>query len=100
MEFLPGTRIVIYFDFPHAIAVFNRTFISYRDLESFINPGGPAAVFSKGQRKSQRMIWRITVRQPYFSSRFFLSFAKTRSSFSFQALNMLNCLYQSLNLKC
>jgi hypothetical protein len=47
------SRIVIYFDFPHAIAVFNRTFISYRDLESFINPGGPAAVFSKGQRKSQ-----------------------------------------------
>jgi len=47
------SRIVIYFDFPHAIAVFNRAFISYRDLESFINPGGPAAVFSKGQRKSQ-----------------------------------------------
>ena len=38
--------IVVYFDFPHVVAAFDRVFIPYRALEAFINPQGPAALVS------------------------------------------------------
>jgi hypothetical protein len=44
--------LVIYFDFPHVIAVFDRTFIPYSVLSEHLKPNGPAARFqSSGSTK-------------------------------------------------
>ena len=39
--------VVVYFDFAHAIAVFDRTFIPYSVVKEFFKPNGPAARFNK-----------------------------------------------------
>jgi hypothetical protein len=37
--------LVVYFDFPHVIAVFDKTFVPYSVVKQDINPNGPAARF-------------------------------------------------------
>jgi hypothetical protein len=39
--------LVVYFDFPHAIAVFDRTLIPYNVVSEHLKPSGPAARFYK-----------------------------------------------------
>ena len=39
--------LVVYFDFPHVIAVFDRTFIPYSVLNEYLKPSGPAARIHK-----------------------------------------------------
>jgi len=39
--------LVVYFDFPHAIAVFDRTVVPYHVLSEYLKPIGPAARFYK-----------------------------------------------------
>lgn len=37
--------LVVYFDFPHVMAVFDRTFIPYSVVNEYLKPSGPAARF-------------------------------------------------------
>ena len=37
--------LVIYFDFPHAIAGLDKTFVPYSVVRSYLKPNGPAARF-------------------------------------------------------
>ena len=37
--------LVIYFDFPHAIAYFDKNFVPYSVVRDYLNPSGPAARF-------------------------------------------------------
>jgi Deacetylase PdaC len=37
--------IMVYFDFPHVISVFDRTFVPYRVVKNYLQPNGPAARF-------------------------------------------------------
>jgi hypothetical protein len=39
--------LVVYFDFPHAIAVFDRNLIPYHALKEYLNPNSPAARAAK-----------------------------------------------------
>jgi hypothetical protein len=39
--------LVVYFDFPHVIAAFDRTFIPYSVVNEYLKPSGPAARFQK-----------------------------------------------------
>lgn len=39
--------LVVYFDFPHVIAFFDRTFIPYNVVNEFLKPDGPAARIRK-----------------------------------------------------
>jgi hypothetical protein len=39
--------LVVYFDFPHVIAVFDRTFIPYSVVNEYLKPDGPAARIHK-----------------------------------------------------
>jgi len=39
--------LMIYFEFPNVIAVFDRTFIPYSVLKDYLQPNGPAARFQK-----------------------------------------------------
>jgi hypothetical protein len=39
--------LVVYFDFPHVIAVFDRTFIPYSVVNEYLKPNGPAARIQK-----------------------------------------------------
>jgi hypothetical protein len=37
--------LMIYFDFPHVMAVFDKTFVPYRELRQYFRSDGPAAAF-------------------------------------------------------
>jgi uncharacterized protein DUF3298 len=37
--------LVVYFDFPHVIAVFDKTLVPYTVVKQYLNPNGPAARF-------------------------------------------------------
>src|SRR5258706_16387780 len=37
--------LVVYFDFPHAIAVFDRTVVPYNVINEYLKPNSPAAQF-------------------------------------------------------
>src|ERR1041384_7343773 len=37
--------LVVYFDFPHVIAVFDKTLVPYSVVKQYLNPNGPAARF-------------------------------------------------------
>jgi hypothetical protein len=37
--------LVVYFDFPHVIAVFDKTLVPYGVIKQYLNPNGPAARF-------------------------------------------------------
>ena len=37
--------LVVYFDFPHVIAVFDKTLVPYGVVKQYLNPNGPAARF-------------------------------------------------------
>ena len=39
--------LVVYFDFPHVMAVFDKTFVPYSVVSEYLNPNGPAARFQK-----------------------------------------------------
>lgn len=39
--------LVVYFDFPHVMAVFDRTLIPYNVVNEYLKPSGPAARFQK-----------------------------------------------------
>jgi hypothetical protein len=39
--------LVVYFDFPHVIAVFDKTFVPYNVVSEYLRPNGPAARFHK-----------------------------------------------------
>ena len=39
--------LVVYFDFPHVIAVFDRTFIPYKVVNDYLKPNGPAGRIQK-----------------------------------------------------
>lgn len=39
--------LVVYFDFPHVIAVFDKTFVPYHVVSEYLKPNGPAARFNK-----------------------------------------------------
>lgn len=39
--------LVVYFDFPHVIAVFDKTFVPYNAVSEYLRPNGPAARFHK-----------------------------------------------------
>jgi len=39
--------LMVYFDFPHVIAVFDKTFVPYSVFNEYLKPGGPAARFQK-----------------------------------------------------
>jgi hypothetical protein len=39
--------LMVYFDFPHVIAVFDRTFVPYSAVKESLKPNGPAARFNK-----------------------------------------------------
>lgn len=46
------TGLVVYFDFPHVIAAFDRTFIPYSVVREYLNPNGPATRFlNSGSQK-------------------------------------------------
>ena len=40
---LTPTGLVVYFDFPHVIAVFDRTLVPYSVVNEYLKPNGPAA---------------------------------------------------------
>jgi uncharacterized protein DUF3298 len=42
---LSPRRLVVYFDFPHVIAVFDKTLVPYGIVKPYLNPNGPAARF-------------------------------------------------------
>ena len=37
--------LIVYFDFAHVIAVFDKTFVPYSIVQPYLNPNGPAARF-------------------------------------------------------
>jgi hypothetical protein len=37
--------IIVYFDFPHAIAYFDKNFVPYSVVKQYLKPNGPAAKF-------------------------------------------------------
>ncbi len=37
--------LIVYFDFPHVIAVFDKTLVPYSIVKEYLNPAGPAARF-------------------------------------------------------
>ena len=39
--------LVVYFDFPHVMAVFDKTFVPYSVVSEYLNPNGPAVRFRK-----------------------------------------------------
>lgn len=39
--------LVVYFDFPHVMAVFDKTFVPYSVVNEYLEPSGPAARFQK-----------------------------------------------------
>jgi hypothetical protein len=39
--------LMVYFDFPHVIAAFDRTFVPYRAIENYLRPNGPATRFQR-----------------------------------------------------
>jgi len=39
------TGLVVYYDFPHVIAVFDKTFVLYSVVKQYLNPNGPIARF-------------------------------------------------------
>ena len=39
------TGLVVYYDFAHVIAVFDKTFVPYRVVKQYLNPNGPVARF-------------------------------------------------------
>lgn len=39
--------LVVYFDFPHVMAVFDKTFVPYSVINEYLKPSGPAARFQK-----------------------------------------------------
>lgn len=42
---LTARGLVVYFDFPHVIAVFDKTLVPYSVVKQYLNPNGPAARF-------------------------------------------------------
>jgi hypothetical protein len=44
---LTPAGLVVYFDFPHAIAVFDRTLIPYSVVNEYLKPNGPVARIRK-----------------------------------------------------
>jgi hypothetical protein len=37
--------VVVYFDFPHVMAYFDKNFVPYNVIREYLKPNGPAAKF-------------------------------------------------------
>ena len=44
---LTGQGVMVYFDFPHVIAVFDRTLVPYAVIKDYLQPNGPATRFQQ-----------------------------------------------------